>query len=198
MERIFIFIKHRLHFLWGIIEFGNDKIFSLLYKNKLEQVISEINEEIVAHPYSIRKLNVFDAEALGSMIGRQAVTDLEYFHPHNFSTSAIRKKLGSESFLAMGVFDSDRLIGYFFLRLFANKRSFVGRLIDYHYRGKGIGLIMNKIMYETAWRMDFRCLSTVSRHNTYVMNAHAKNPSMVIIGELPNEYLLIEFVRERK
>jgi hypothetical protein len=198
MERIFLFIKHRLNFLWEIIEYGNDKIFSLLYKNKLEHVISEIIEEISARPYSIRKLNVFDAEALGAMISRQTISDLEYFHPHSFNTSAIRKKLGNDSFLMMGVFESDRLIGYFFLRFFANRQSFVGRLIDYNYRGKGIGLIMNKIMYETAWRMGFRCLSTISRNNTNVMNAHAKNPSVVIIGELPNEYLLIEFVRDKK
>ena len=55
---------------------------------------------------------------------------------------------------------------------------------------------MNFIMYETAWRMGFRCLSTISRNNIAVMRAHAKNPTMVVLKELSNDYLLVEFVRK--
>ena len=55
---------------------------------------------------------------------------------------------------------------------------------------------MNKIMYETAWRMNFRCLSTISRNNIKVMRAHAKNSAMVVLKELQNDYLLVEFIKE--
>jgi len=98
----------------------------------------------------------------------------------------------------MGAFANERLIGYFFLRFFANRKCFVGRLIDADSRGKGIGQIMNNIMYETAWRLGFRCLSTISNNNKAVIGAHAKNPAMVVLKELPNEYLLVEFVRTKQ
>ena len=70
----------------------------------------------------------------------------------------------------------------------------MGRLIDTNYRGKGIGEVMNSIMYDTAWKMHFRCLSTISRNNTAVMRAHAKNGHVVILKELRDDYLLVEFV----
>ena len=95
----------------------------------------------------------------------------------------------------MGAFDKERLAGYFFLRFFASKKCFVGRIIDKPYRGKGIGNIMNHIMYQTAWRMGFRCLSTISKNNHAVIRAHAKNTSMVVLKELQNDYLLVEFVK---
>jgi GNAT superfamily N-acetyltransferase len=71
----------------------------------------------------------------------------------------------------------------------------VGRLTDKDYRGIGIGKAMNRIMYETAWRMGFRCLSTISRNNTLVMKAHAENRNMVVLKELAGDYMLVEFVR---
>jgi hypothetical protein len=98
----------------------------------------------------------------------------------------------------MGSFDGNKMTGYFFLRFFANKKCFVGRLIDKDYRGRGIGPVMNNIMYETAWRMSFHCLSTISRNNKAVMRAHAKNRTMIVLKELQNDYLLVEFIREPK
>ncbi len=98
----------------------------------------------------------------------------------------------------MGAFNQDKIVGYFFLRFFPNKQCFVGRLIDKEYRGQGIGTVMNNIMYETAWRMKFRCLSTISKNNIAVIRAHAKNPNMNVIKELQNDYLLVEFVRSQR
>jgi RimJ/RimL family protein N-acetyltransferase len=196
MERILLFIKHRLSFLWKIIEWGNGILFSLLYKSRLEKVLSGVFEEMSAPPFAYRRLNAKDTEALFDLIRMQKVSDLEYFSPHGFDSAAIRRQFKINSFLMMGVVDGEKLVGYFFLRFFANRKCFVGRLIDKEYRGKGIGSVMNSIMYETAWRMGFHCLSTISRNNTAVMHAHAKNPTMIVLKELQNDYLLVEFIRE--
>ena len=98
----------------------------------------------------------------------------------------------------MGTFADQKMVGYFFLRFFANRKCFVGRLIDKEYRGKGIGYEMNKIMYNTAWEMGFRCLSTISKNNKSVMGAHAKNSAMIVLKELQNDYLLVEFIDKKK
>ncbi len=196
MEKILIFIKHRLGFLWKIIEWANGLLFSLLYKSRLEKVLPDTFREFAESPFSYRRLYITDTDALYELIHFQEDSDLEYFRPHAFDLETIGSQFKNRSFLMMGVFDGQRIIGYFFLRFFANRKCFVGRLICKKYRGKGIGLTMNKIMYETSWRMGFRCLSTISRNNLAVMRAHAKNPTMVVLKELANNYLLVEFIRK--
>jgi len=198
MEKILIYIKHHLRFLWDIIERINGYIFYVLFKSRMEAVLPSVFNEAERSSFTFRRINLPDAEALHLLLKSQDVADLEYFSPHKFDLESIRKQCRNKSFLMMGAFDDMKIIGYFFLRFFINKKCFVGRLIDKHYRGKGIGLVMNYIMYETSWRMGFRCLSTISRNNKYVMKAHAKNQSIRILKELNNDYLLVEFVRDTK
>ena len=139
-----------------------------------------------------------DSRLLFNLINSQPASDLEYFKPHAFDENSIQKQMKKKSFLMMGAFDNDSLVGYFFLRFFANKKCFVGRLIDKKYRGLGIGWIMNDIMYQTAWGMNFRCLSTISKNNNAVINAHLTNRHMIVLKELKNDYLLVEFLPDKK
>jgi hypothetical protein len=196
IERILIYIKHNLRFVWRIIDRLNAWFFHILYRSRMERVLPDVFSEFTKPSYLYRKLIPGDTEALFDLIDRQDKSDLKYFKPHDFDMTSIRRQFMNHAFLMMGVFDGDKLTGYFFLRFFANKKCFVGRLIDVDYRGMGIGGVMNNIMYETAWRMGFRCLSTISRHNTAVMKAHAKNQTMVVLKDLQNDYLLVEFMRE--
>jgi hypothetical protein len=196
MEKILIFIKHHFGFLWIIIEWLNGIIFQLLFKSRMDNITAEIFAEVTETPYSYRKLITQDIESLYNLINSQNITDLKYFNPHKFDLKAIQRQFKSRSFLMMGVFEKNKMVGYFFLRFFSNKKCFVGRLIDKDYRGLGIGPVMNNIMYEIAWRLGFRCLSTISKNNTAVMHAHVKNPAMIVLKELQNNYLLVEFVRK--
>jgi len=196
MERILIFIKHNLRFLWAPIEWANEFLFSLFYKRKVEHFLSEVLKEYINPPFIYKKLVSEDIEFLHKMINAQEFSDLEFFRPHGFDIKSLHKQLKNHAFLMIGAFDGEKLVGYFFLRFFANMKCFVGRLIDKSYRGQGIGLVMNNIMYETAWRMGFRCLSTISKNNNAIMRAHAKNPAMVVLKELQNDYLLVEFIKK--
>lgn len=198
MEKILIFIKHRLRFVWLIIEGVNGLVFNVLYRSRMEKVLPDVFDEYGKSSCVFRRLELTDAKSLQYLIERQEESDLEYFSPHAFDLRSITRQFKNRSFLMMGVFDDNLLIGYFFLRFFINKKCFVGRLIDKQYRGKGIGRVMNDIMYETSWRMRFRCLSTISKNNRSVMKAHAKNPTIRVLKELQNDYLLVEFVRDTK
>ncbi|MDF1576023.1 MAG: hypothetical protein P1P86_12620 [Bacteroidales bacterium] len=195
MEKILIYIKHHLGFLWNLIEWGNNVFFTLIFKGRMDQKVAEVIGEALLSPYFFRRLNLPDARSLYELVKKQTHADLEYFNPHAFDMDAIGKQFRKKSFVMMGVFDEDFLIGYFFLRFFINKKCFVGRLIDKEYRGKGIGVAMNQIMYETAWRMGFRCMSTISRDNALVIQAHSKNQHIIILKHLQNNFLLVEFVK---
>ena len=194
MEKILIFIKHNLQFIWLIIESLNGMVFHLLYGSRLEEELRKVFNEVQNGQYEPRRLELSDAESLHELIRNQDEVDMKYFSPHGFDLESIRKQFKNRSFLLMGIFYKHKLAGYFFLRFFVNKKCFVGRLIDKEYRGKGIGELMNKIMYETAWGMKFRCLSTISMNNAAVMRAHSRNQQMIFLKRLQDDYLLVEFL----
>lgn len=198
MERFLIFIKHRLPFFWSVIEEVNGFMFSLLFKKRLDKTLASVFAEHAQIPFSYRVLHRDEAEALYNLIAIQDPADLEYFNPHGFDLIAIKRQFKNRSFIMMGAFDGESLIGYFFLRFFINRKSFVGRLIDKNYRGHGIGKVMNDIMYNVSWRMKFRCLSTISRNNSLVIKAHSQNHLMRVLKELNNNYLLVEFIPEKQ
>ena len=195
MERILLFIKHHLGAIWKIIDWGNGILFRFFYGSKMRRVASAVIDETESGSLTCRELQNSDLQSLRDLIESQPADDLTYFSPHAFDLESLKAQLRNPAFLMMGIFGDQGLIGYFFLRFFTNKKCFVGRLIDKDHRGKGIGSIMNTVMYETAWGIGFRCLSTISRNNTAVMRAHEKNPTMVILKSLPNDYLLVEFIR---
>jgi len=194
MERVMIFIKHHLLILWRLIEWGNGVLFSFFFRPSLEKVLPLVFRAFTKPPYLFRRLDASDSNTLFKLLNTQSASDLTYFNPHGIDLESIKKQFRNHAFLMMGVFYEDKMAGYFFLRFFINKQCFVGRLIDKDFRGKGIGQVMNQIMYEISWRISFQCLSTISKNNIAVMKAHAKNPAMVIIKELENNYMLVKFV----
>ena len=170
----------------------------MLYRKRLLGVLPGIFDEFTLKPYDFRRLHISDINALYDLIIAQDPEDMKYFSPHAFDLASLQKQTSNRAFLMMGTFHKGKLVGYFFLRFFSNRKCFVGRLIDSEYRGKGIGRVMNNIMYGTAWSIRFRCLSTISKNNHAVVRAHKKNQAMIVLKELKDDYLLVEFVRNNE
>jgi len=194
VEKLLLFIKQNLKFLWAVIDSINNAIYGLLFDKTMKRSLNAISNNVDISPYTFKELKASDTNDLYELIKNQKESDLNYFQPHGFDHDSIRGKLKQKAFLMMGIYFEQQLIGYFFLRFFVNKKCFVGRLIDADYRGKGVGLLMNKIMYGIAWNMKFRCLSTISKSNHFIMKAHKKNTTMVVLKELNNNFLLVEFI----
>jgi len=192
--RILLYIKHHLSFLWQLIEWLNAFLFRKLHGQRFKSVVPEVIHDYGLPGFLFQKLAANDLSALQSLIKKQATGRLDYFKPHGFDEKSLQKAYKNPSFLMMGAFDGPHLVGYFFLRCFWNRKCFVGRLIDQPYEGKGIGRVMNSIMYNIGWRSGFRVLSTISKNNHLVMKSHANNPLMVVLKELDNDFLFVEFV----
>ena len=197
MTRLLLLIKHGLPFVWGGIDWLNAVLFRLLHGDRVEKEAGRCFEEFTLPGYEFRALNEHDIAQLSNLLSRQRTGRLDYFKPHGFDRRSLERVMRNPSFLMFGAFADDLLVGYFFLRCFWNRKSFVGRLIDEPYERKGIGRVMNQILYNTAWRSGFRCLTTVSKHNALVMRSHANNPTFHVLKELPNDYLFVEFVRPK-
>jgi hypothetical protein len=55
---------------------------------------------------------------------------------------------------------------------------------------------MYSIMYNIGWGGGSRVLSTISKNNHLVMKSHANNPTMVVLKELDNDFLFVEFLKK--
>ncbi|MBK6347224.1 MAG: GNAT family N-acetyltransferase [Bacteroidales bacterium] len=198
MIRFFLFIKENIPFLWKWIEGANGFVFAVLFASRFSRAEQDAFKRFRLEGFVFRPVAEEDLPALGKMILSQDREELHYFEAHEFDTGSLRRMLRNPSFLMMAVFDEGKLIGYFFLRCLVNKKCFVGRMVDKAYRKRGVGRVMNEIMYNTAWDARFRCFATVSEKNLLVMNAHKVNPRVVFRGELPDHHILIEFVDKKK
>lgn len=196
--RFLLYIKHKFPFLWATVEVLNSFLFRLLYSRKMSLISNKVINEYSLTGYNFRMIEANDLKQLEKLIHSQPPERVTYFKPHSFDLKSIQQAFNNSAFLMMGVFKGNQMVGYFFLRFFWNKKCFVGRLIDGLYEGKGIGRVMNDIMYNIAWESDFRCMSTISKNNQWVMRSHANNPLMKVVKELDNDFLLVEFVKSSK
>lgn len=194
MTRLLLYIKHNLPFLWVCVEWLNTLLFRILHGGKLKRQAEQSFKEFTLEGYAFRMIENRDLQSLRDMILRQANGRLTHFRPHLFEMDALRKVNRNPAFMMFGVFQDDLLVGYFFLRCFWNRKCFVGRLIEESHEKKGIGRVMNQIMYHTAWRSNFRIFTTVSRQNQMIIRSHMNNPTAYFVSELPNDFLLLEFL----
>lgn len=195
ITKILILIKHKFPYIWKFTDKFNSILFKLFFYKRFNSEVVKTLDLYKLDPYEFRILKNSDLESVSNLILSQKSERLSFFKPHGFSLKDLQAIYNLNSFIMMGVFDEGKMVGYFFLRCFANKQCFVGRLIDESSEGKGIGRVMNEIMYNTAWNAGFKCLSTISKNNNMVMRSHSNNNTMIILKELPNDYLFVEFIK---
>lgn len=197
MTGLLLYVKHRLPILWRGIDWLNTVLFSLFHGSRLQKEAEKCFREFTLPGYHFRALSQHDLDKLSGLLGRQRAGRLDYFKPHGFDRKSLERVVRNPAFLMFGVLSGDLMVGYFFLRCFWNRKCFVGRLIDEAHERKGIGRVMNQILYNTAWRSKFRCFTTVSKNNSLVMRSHSNNPTFRVLKELPNDYLFVEFVQSK-
>lgn len=188
-------IKHRMPVLWRGIEHVNALLFVLLHGREVMANARACLDRYRLEGVAFRLLTPADSADVSAFLARQPSERTAYFKPHGFDLGSVSRQAKTPTFVMFGAFRGDELVGYFFLRCFWNRRAFVGRIIDPAHEGKGIGRVMNSILYNTAWDSGFQCMTTISRHNHAVVRSHANNPSSHVLGDLPDDYMLVEMVR---
>ena len=92
-------------------------------------MIIQVFSDVSHNPFSYRILKLADSEILSNMISAQPEEDLQYFHPHGLDPGSVRKQFGKDAFLMMGVFDGNKIVGYFFLRFLIIKLTAIITII---------------------------------------------------------------------
>lgn len=189
MEKILLYIKHNAKPLWKFIERCNELVLTLKYRKQFAELEGQYrNETDTNNEFQFRLITADDVGILYGLLAKLEEDYVKLFKPHSFDRDELSYVLRSRNFLTFGYFYKQQLIGYFMLRLFANKKTFLANLVDPAFNGKGIGKDMVKIMYQIVNMLGWNAYATISEKNI----AALKTINYIIIKKLPNDYLFIK------
>lgn len=193
MVCLFLKIKKRGGFLWKGIEAINRKLVSRFFYsrffNNAQSIIENKNDET---PYSFKLIDQDNFGYLNEFILRQPITQFKYFMPDAFDPEMLKKLIQKRSILFIGCFYEDRMIGYCFLRLFFIRTCFIGRIVDPSFQSRGIGKQMSLLLYNIAWRSNFRIFSNINEKDITSLKSIGLEYSHVV-EKFSNGNLLIEY-----
>lgn len=178
--------------IWSFIEGFNGFLVSFLYGGAIQKQVERNFDSVNEIAY--RVLQREDAESLVELIASQPKGFDEYFKPHAFDLSTFRKVLQNRTYLLIGAFDGNKLIGYCFLRFAVNKAAYRGKMVDKTYQGRGIAKQMGIFMTRIAIGAGFRLFATISKHNLASMHSSKAVNEIKVIKELPDDYVYIEYI----
>jgi GNAT superfamily N-acetyltransferase len=194
MGKLLLYIKHHVEILWKFLEFLNRLVLSARFGKQLKAVKKKYSRVTgISKHFQFRLLNSNDLDCLHDFLNSLGKNDLTFFAPHRFDKKTLARVLKTSIYIPLGWFSQDRLIGYFFLRLFANKKSFTGRVVAADFQGRGIGKDMVRVLYRIADEIGFDVFGTASKDNLASLRSHKSVSDFEVIKELPNNYMLIKF-----
>ena len=154
-------IKDKLPFAWNLIEWLNEKLFLLRYGRRLHDIPNCL--ESFQSEYQIREATLGDVQPLVAFFTKQPKEVFTYFQPHGFDEKSIKRLVKNKAHLVFLVFDDKNLVGYYFLRCFFIGKSFLGKMVDHDYQGKGIGKMMCLSAMDVATSLQMSMFETISK-----------------------------------
>lgn len=187
-------IRDKMGWLWNLIECFNAIFFSLRYGKKLKDFTFKDIPEL----YEIVAMKDIPTEKMVEFFSRQPEEAFTYFHPHGFDVKSIKHLQGNNAFLAYVLIDkaNNMIAGYCFNRCFFHGVGYRGRMVDFNYRGKGLGTAMNKILNEVGFGIGLRLFETVSKDNLTSYRSALSASKVKVVKEMPDNELYLEILGE--
>lgn len=198
MMRFLLFLKHKCGFIWSIVEFFNGLLFRLLYGKKMKSAVKEALDNQETGSFRFAVLGKVDAEQLCEFFKKQPEKMFEFFKPHAFDLKTIKRKIADKAFVTIGCFDQNKLIGYCFIRCFFNGKAFRGKIVDADYQGRGIAKKMGALMSDICFACGLRLYATISKDNLASINSSKAVNEIVVVEELPDDYVYIQYLPIKK
>ena len=190
LYKIAHFLQERFSFIWDFIEILNSWIFTLLYGRKLKGIQPILTKH--QGDFIVREATLKDVDAIVTFFEAQPKESFVFFKPHPFDAPTTKKLIKNKSYLFFIVLDGNKVVGYYFLRSFFVGKSYLGKLVDYRYRGKGIGKMMCLSAMEIAIHCGLRMYETISKDNLASLYSTQKVLDTRIIEEMEDNYIYIE------
>ncbi|MCP5109169.1 MAG: hypothetical protein GY950_37660 [bacterium] len=197
MEKLLLYIKHHIKFLWRFLESLNAAALKIRFGKRINAV-KEKHRGVttIGDNFQYRLLSRSDLDSLHAFLNSLDKSYLTFFSPHGFDKKTLARILKTSVYIPLGWFSEGRLVGYFFLRLFANKKAFTGRVVAADFQGRGIAKDMARILYRSSDEMDFDVFGTMSRKNLSSYHSHKAVSDFKIVKELSNDYMLVQYDRK--
>lgn len=186
-------IKRKTPWIWILIEYINSFFINLLYGQKIRVATAEALTKCINSGYKFRQLEESDLKSLETMFTVQPKGFDQYFNPHKFDIQTLRRLYENDSFLMLGAFEEDKIIGYFFIRFFVNRSAFRGKMVDIGYQGRGIAKQMGNIMTRISLDAGFRVFGTINKENIGSLASSKAVNDIKVIKELPDNYIYVEY-----
>lgn len=195
MIQLFRLIKLHIPYLWYLIEYINGITINILYGKRISKATLEFGYYESSEHYIYRPLTKADLSSLANLLASQPSDFDHYFKPHGFDLKSLFRQIRNKSFLMLGVFKDEKIIGYFFIRFFINKKAFRGKMVDCAHQGQGIAKRMGIIMTNITFNAGFRLFATISKANLSSIASSKAVNSIRIIKELPDDYIYVEYTK---
>lgn len=195
MISIFKLLKQNIPWLWNFIESLNGILVNILFGTSINNAILKNADYKQIGKYTYRELLKSDLQGLTDLLSKQPDGFDQYFKPHKFDIDSLRLMFENKSFKMLGVFDDSEIVGYFFIRFFANKKAFRGKMVDSNHQRQGIAKNIGRITTNIALDAGFRLFATISKNNFSSWYSSSAVNEIRIIKELPNNYLYIEYTK---
>jgi len=186
MIRLLKSIKLRYPQIWHVIEILNGLIISLLWNDKYWRSVDAITSYETSNGITFKKCKSKDVSTLYSTLKAISEDDKRYFMPFDFNEKSLRNIISTVTYQVYLAYEGESVCGFFFLRLFFNKKCFLGFWVMSNHRGRGIGKDMIRAMEKASDILGFSLMSTVNPDNTASLRAHFSAAPFYIVETLPN------------
>lgn len=186
-------IKDNFSFFWEVVEWGNKILFIFQHKGNIKDIPSLL-DQISTDSLIIRMTKETDAPKLAAFFKEQPENAFKFFKPHGFDEKSILKVIRNKSFLTFVVTEGEVIVGYFFLRCFANGKCFRGKIVHKKWQGKGIAKLMGKAMTLVSEKLNLRMFGSISPDNYASMASAKASNNLKVHKVLENGYFYIEFL----
>ena len=193
MYQIIQFCRHKLPFIWDFIEWINCLVFRIRYGRRLK-AIPKILAKASGVEIVYSQASTDDIENLVDFFNRQPQEAFIFFNPHKFDEKTIGHLIKNPSFIMILAKINGTIAGYSFLRCFMNGKAFRGKIVGVDFRGRGIAKSFGTLTTEIASALGLGLFGTISKANNASMASSKSSNEIKIIEELPNDYLLIQYL----
>lgn len=173
-----------------MVEWGNSEVFALQHRKGLKELPALLEKN--TDRFAVTLAQEADATALAKFFNEQPEEAFKFFHPHEFDERSLLKLIRRKSFLMFLVKDGEEIVGYFFLRCFANGNTFKGRIVDARHRNQGIAKLMGNVINEVVLHLGLRLFTTISPENYASLASTKAVNDIKIVRTLENGYYYIE------
>lgn len=187
-------VKAKCAFLWDILEWSNSVVFCVLYHEKLKSIDGCLNAGLRA-PYEMQQIQQLDVDKLVDFFAQQPDEAFRFFRPHGFGKRSIHRIVKNKSFLSFVLMEThdgkSKIVGYAFMRSFANGTAYRGYMVDANHRGKGLAKMMGAVLNRVGDTLGLKMYKSISPENIASMKVTQSVCDIEILKTLDNgDYLI--------